>query len=156
MWIIAKSRGLPVLTVYDAIVGIDVAQGHPLGTRRRTCPSFCVPSPSARPRKLVFASSMRLLIRAILGMNWRMWRLITSANQASRCFLRCQFQRFLENIEQFSWMWMLFLSSEQGSALPEVIDGRLVVPPLCNMLKRTTPVLSYSKQAPVLRAAAII
>ena len=28
LWAIAISRGLPVLIVYDATVGIDVAQGH--------------------------------------------------------------------------------------------------------------------------------
>ena len=28
LWVIAIFRGLPVLIVYDAIVGIDVAQGH--------------------------------------------------------------------------------------------------------------------------------
>ena len=43
-------------------------------------------------------------------------------------------QRFLENMEQFSWMWILFFSSEQGSSLPEVIAGHLVVPPPCNLL----------------------
>ena len=59
-------------------------------------------------------------------------------------------------IEQFSWMRMMFLSSEQGSSLPEVIVGCLVVPPLCNLLEQTIPVLSYSIQVPVLLAAAII
>ena len=51
---------------------------------------------------------------------------------------------------------MLFLSSEQGSSLPEVIDGCLVVPPPCKLLEQTTPALSYSKQVHVLLAAAII
>ena len=51
---------------------------------------------------------------------------------------------------------MMFLSHEQGSSLPEVIDVCLVVPPPCNLLEQTSPVLSYSKQVPVLFAAAII
>ena len=50
----------------------------------------------------------------------------------------------------------MFLSHEQGSSLPEVIDGCLVIPPLCNLLEQTSPALSYSKQVPVLLAAAII
>ena len=51
---------------------------------------------------------------------------------------------------------MLFLSSEQSSSLPEVIDGCLVVLPPCNLLEQTTPALSYSRQVPVLLAGAII
>ena len=73
LWIIAKSRGLAVLIVYDATVGIDVAQGHYSwhAEAKLSFVLFCVPSPSSRPRTLLLASSMRLLIRAILGMNWR-------------------------------------------------------------------------------------
>ena len=84
LWIIANSRGLPVLIVYDATVGIDVAQGHASWHAEAKLSLSCVlraPSPSSRPRKLVLASSRRLLTRAILGMNWRMWRLITSATR---------------------------------------------------------------------------
>ena len=62
----------------------------------------------------------------------------------------------LGNILNSSWAWMLFLSSEQGFSLPEVIDGCLAAAPPCNVLERTTPVLSCSKQVPVLLAAMII
>ena len=99
---------------------------------------------------------MRLLNRAFLGMNWRMWRLITAAKPGFQVLSPAPVQRFSANIEQFSWRWMLLLSSEQGSSLPEVSDGCLVVPPPCNLLGQTSPAWSYPKQVPVLLAAANI
>ena len=156
LWVIAISRGLPVSIVYDAIVGIDVAQGHASWHADANL-SFVV-----RALSFIAATQTCFCFQHAPAHSGYPWNALADVVVDYFCKTRLPgapsgaSSDMLGNILNSSWVWMLFLSSEQGFSLPAVIDGCLAVAPPCNVLERTTPSLSYSKQVPVLLAAMII
>ena len=121
LWVIANSRGLPVLIFYDATVGIDAAQGHGSWPAEAKFPSF------VRAVSSIAATQTCICSQHAPVHSGNPWHEL--ADVAAGYFCKPGFQvlpplpvqRFLENNEQFSWMWMLLLSSEQDSSLSEII-----------------------------------
>ena len=93
-WIIANCRGLPVLIVYDATVGIDVAQGHAPWHAEATLSFFVV----VRALSVIAATQTCIGFEQAPAYSGDPWNELADVavdyfcNQASRCFLRCQFR----------------------------------------------------------------
>ena len=115
------------------LLALMLHKGKLLGTRRRICSLFLF---VVRALSFIAATQTCICFQRAPALSGDPWYELAdvavdwSAKPGFQVLPLVPVQRFLENIEQFSWMWMLFLSSEQGSSLPEVIDGCLVVPPL--------------------------
>ena len=120
LWVIANSRGLPVLIVYDATVGIDAAQGHASWHAAAARLSSLL-----RALSCIAATQTCMCVQHGPAHSGDPWNELADVavdyfrKPGFQVFPPVPVQRFLGNIEQFSWTWMLFLSSEQGSSLPQ-------------------------------------